>query len=97
MKVNLVVCNGKCSASDRKVLQRVVPTAQYVTWAKLPAIQDLQWLAKIFTPPYFVALQPGIKMDFGGFVSFDLHNMHTTLTIEILFYCKTNKKRRQKN
>ena len=30
-----------CSASDRNVLQRVVRTAQYITWAKLPAIQDL--------------------------------------------------------
>ena len=32
---------GKCSASDRKALQRVVHTAQYITGAKLPAIQDL--------------------------------------------------------
>ena len=32
-------CN--CSASDRKALQRVVRTAQYITGAKLPAIQDL--------------------------------------------------------
>ena len=32
---------GNCSASDRKVLQRVVRTAQYITGAKLPAIQDL--------------------------------------------------------
>ena len=29
---------GKCSASARKALQRVVRTAQYVTGAKLPAI-----------------------------------------------------------
>ena len=29
------------SASDRKALQRVVRTAQYITRAKLPAIQDL--------------------------------------------------------
>ena len=29
---------GNCSASDRKALQRVVRTAQYNTWAKLPAI-----------------------------------------------------------
>jgi gmma-aminobutyric acid receptor subunit gamma len=29
---------GNCSASDRKVLQRVVRTAQYITGAKLPAI-----------------------------------------------------------
>ena len=32
---------GNCSASDRKALQRVVRTAQYITRAKLPAIQDL--------------------------------------------------------
>ena len=32
---------GNCSASDRKALQRVVLTAQYITEAKLPAIQDL--------------------------------------------------------
>jgi gmma-aminobutyric acid receptor subunit gamma len=32
---------GNCSASDRKALQRVVCTAQYITGAKLPAIQDL--------------------------------------------------------
>jgi hypothetical protein len=32
---------GNCSASDRKVLQRVVRTAQYITGAKLPAILDL--------------------------------------------------------
>ena len=32
---------GNCSASDRKALQRVVRTAQYVTGAKLPAMQDL--------------------------------------------------------
>jgi hypothetical protein len=30
-----------CSASDRKALQRVVRTTQYITGAKLPAIQDL--------------------------------------------------------
>jgi hypothetical protein len=28
-------------ASDRKALQRVVRTAQYITGAKLPVIQDL--------------------------------------------------------
>jgi hypothetical protein len=33
---------GNCLASDRKALQRVVQTAQYITGAKLPAIQDLQ-------------------------------------------------------
>ena len=32
---------GNCSASDRKALQRVVRTAQYITGDKLPAIQDL--------------------------------------------------------
>jgi hypothetical protein len=32
---------GNCSASDHKVRQRVVRTAQYITGAKLPAIQDL--------------------------------------------------------
>ena len=32
---------GNCSASDRRALQRVVRTAQYITGAKLPAIQDL--------------------------------------------------------
>ncbi|KAK6292325.1 hypothetical protein J4Q44_G00369090 [Coregonus suidteri] len=32
---------GNCSASDRKALQRVVRTAQYITGAKLAAIQDL--------------------------------------------------------
>uniref|UniRef100_A0A8K9X6Q5 Reverse transcriptase domain-containing protein n=1 Tax=Oncorhynchus mykiss TaxID=8022 RepID=A0A8K9X6Q5_ONCMY len=32
---------GNCSASDRKALQRIVRTAQYITGTKLPAIQDL--------------------------------------------------------
>ena len=32
---------GNCSASDHNALQRVVRTAQYITGAKLPAIQDL--------------------------------------------------------
>ena len=32
---------GNCLASDRKALQRVVRTAQYITGEKLPAIQDL--------------------------------------------------------
>ena len=32
---------GNCSTSDRKALQRVVRTAQYITGAKLPVIQDL--------------------------------------------------------
>jgi hypothetical protein len=37
---------GNCLASDIKALQRVVETAQYITGAKLPAIQDLE-LSKI--------------------------------------------------
>ena len=41
----LTGCNtawyGNCSVSDRKALQRIVLTAQYITGAKLPAIQDL--------------------------------------------------------
>ena len=32
---------GNCSASDRKALQMVVRMTQYITGAKLPAIQDL--------------------------------------------------------
>jgi hypothetical protein len=32
---------GNCSASDRKALQKVMRTAQCITGAKLPAIQDL--------------------------------------------------------
>ena len=32
---------GNCSVSDRKARQRVVQMAQYITGAKLPAIQDL--------------------------------------------------------
>ena len=32
---------GNCSTSDRKALQRVMRTAQYITGAKPPAIQDL--------------------------------------------------------
>ena len=35
----ITACYGNCSASDRKALQRVVSTAQYITGAKLPAIQ----------------------------------------------------------
>ena len=38
---------GNCSASDRKALQRVVRTAQYIAGAKLPAIQDGQYIASI--------------------------------------------------
>ena len=33
--------HGNCSASDRKALQRVVQMAQYITGAKLPAIQEI--------------------------------------------------------
>ena len=32
---------GNCSASNCKALQRVLHTSQYITGAKLPAIQDL--------------------------------------------------------
>jgi hypothetical protein len=32
---------GNCSASYHKALQRVVRTAQYITGAKLPAIQQI--------------------------------------------------------
>ena len=32
---------GNCLATDHKALQRVLCTAQYITGAKLPAIQDL--------------------------------------------------------
>ena len=35
----ITVWYGNCSASDHKALQRVVCTAQYITGAKLPAIQ----------------------------------------------------------
>ena len=41
---------GNCSVSDRKALQRVVRTAQYITGAKLPAIKDLytrRWQRKV--------------------------------------------------
>ena len=37
----ITACYGNCSASDRKALQRVVRTAQYITGAKLPSIQDI--------------------------------------------------------
>jgi hypothetical protein len=36
-----ITAYGNCLASDHKVLQRVVHTAQYITGAKLPAIQGL--------------------------------------------------------
>jgi hypothetical protein len=63
-------------------------------------------LQKYSPPPlhfsYFVALQPGIKIvfwefgDFGGFVSFDLHNI-LTLNMQNIFYCETNKKQDKKS
>jgi hypothetical protein len=37
----ITACYCNCLASDRKALQRVVYTAQYITRAKLPDIQDL--------------------------------------------------------
>jgi hypothetical protein len=37
----ITACYGNCSASDHKVLQRVVCMAQYITGAKLRAFQDL--------------------------------------------------------
>ena len=47
---------SNCSASDHKALQRVVHTAQYITGAKLPAIQDFytrrcQRKCQILHPP----------------------------------------------
>jgi hypothetical protein len=41
LKGCITAWHGNCSASDRKALQRVVRTAQYITRAKLPDIQDL--------------------------------------------------------
>jgi hypothetical protein len=38
---SITVWYGNCSASDRKALQRVVRTSQYIAGSKLPAIQDL--------------------------------------------------------
>ena len=37
----ITACYGNCLSSDRKALQRLVRTAQYITGAKLPDIQDL--------------------------------------------------------
>jgi hypothetical protein len=37
----IIAWYGNCSASNRKALQRVVRMAQYITGAKLSAIQDL--------------------------------------------------------
>ena len=39
--LHLTAWYDNCSASDCKALQRVVRTPQYITGAKLPAIQDL--------------------------------------------------------
>jgi hypothetical protein len=36
-------------------------------------------------------LEPGFKIE-GGFVSFDLNNIPTTLKMQNIFYCETNKK-----
>ena len=41
LRVCITAWYGNCSACDRKALQMVVRTAQYITGAKLPAIQDL--------------------------------------------------------
>ena len=41
---------GDCSASDHKVLQRVVRTAQHITGAKHPAIQDLRIYQAVMQP-----------------------------------------------
>ena len=40
---------GNCSASDRKALQWVVRTAQYITGTKHPTIQDV--LGRTYYPP----------------------------------------------
>jgi hypothetical protein len=37
----ITACYGNLLASDHKALQSVVCTAQYITWAELPAIQNL--------------------------------------------------------
>jgi hypothetical protein len=37
----IIAWYGNCLASNRKALQRVVRTAQYLTGAKLPAIHKL--------------------------------------------------------
>ena len=39
---------GNCSASDWKTLQMAMLMAQYITGAKLPAIQDLQFKLKVY-------------------------------------------------
>ena len=45
---------------------------------------------------YFVALQPGIKIDYWGIVSFDLHNMPATLKMQNISYFETNKTKKLK-
>ena len=57
---------------------------------------DLQWLAKVFTPigifPILLPYNLELKLIFlGGVVSFDLHNMPTTLKMQNIF-CETYKK-----
>ena len=47
---------GNCSASDRKALQRVVRMAQYITGAKLPAIQDLYTMCQRKAPKIILLL-----------------------------------------
>ena len=49
---------GNCSASNRKALQRVVRKAQYITGAKLPAIQDLYTRVCQRKAQKIVSLQP---------------------------------------
>uniref|UniRef100_A0A4W5KU32 PX domain-containing protein n=1 Tax=Hucho hucho TaxID=62062 RepID=A0A4W5KU32_9TELE len=56
----------------------------------------IQWLAKVFTPlgifPILLPYNLELKWIFWGFVSFDLHNMPTTLKMQNIFFCETNKK-----
>ena len=49
---------GNCSASNRKALQSIVRTAQYITGAKLPAIQDLYRAVSEEGPTNCQRLQP---------------------------------------
>jgi gmma-aminobutyric acid receptor subunit gamma len=49
---------GNCLASDRKALQRVVHTAQYITGAELPAIQDLYTMQYQRKALNIIRLQP---------------------------------------
>ena len=59
-------------------------------------LRHLQWLAKVFTPlGIFPILFPyNLELTFilGGVVSFDFHNMSTTLKMQYIFYCETSKK-----